>query len=138
MVCIASLAGSNYILFNNCVLLPEAGMGRGDHLGEFEQIVMLAVARIEGAGYGAAIHEEILRATSRDVSIPAVYVTLARLERKGFVRAAAALPGPDRGGRPRKVFSLTDAGVQALRTARLEQARLWAGLDFDPVPTGEA
>ena len=106
-------------------------MGRGQHLGEFEQIVLLATARSEG--YGAAIHEEILAATGRDVSIPSVYVTLSRLEGKGYVTSDVDREGHARGGRPRKVYRTTPAGIEALRALRRVQARLWEGLDFDPL-----
>lgn len=108
-------------------------MGKGQHLGEFEEIVLLAVARLEGEGHGAAIHEEILDATDRDASIAAVYVTLSRLQEKGYVDARSELAGEDRGGRPRKVFTVTDSAVTELRKSRLVQARLWKGLDFDPL-----
>jgi DNA-binding PadR family transcriptional regulator len=108
-------------------------MGKGSHLGEFEEIVLLAVGRLEGRGYGASIHEEILDTTDRDVSIAAVYVTLSRLDEKGYVSTAVELGGEDRGGRPRKTFALTDAGIAELQHSRLVQARLWEGLPFDPL-----
>lgn len=108
-------------------------MGKGDNLGEFEEIVLLAVGRLEGDGHGAGIHEEILEATHRDVSIASVYVTLNRLAEKGYVEAGAELAGDGRGGRPRKVFALTEAGITELRRSRLVQERLWAGLPFDPL-----
>ena len=110
-------------------------MGKGVNLGEFEEIVLLAAARLEGDGHGAAIHEEILAATDRDVSLAAVYVTLSRLDQKGFVSAGAVLPGENRGGRPRKVFAVTESGIAELQRARLIQARLWDGLPFDPLST---
>ena len=112
-------------------------MGKGSHLGEFEEIVMLAVARAGADGHGAAIHEQILEATNRDVSIPAVYVTLSRLEKKGLVSSGVSLSGADRGGRPRKVFEVTAAGVRELQASRLVQARLWEGLPFDPLGAGD-
>lgn len=112
-------------------------MGKGANLGEFEEIVLLAVARLDGDGHGAAIHAEILDATGRDVSIPAVYVTLSRLEEKGYVVTGVELSGPDRSGRARKTFALTDSAVVELQNARRVQARLWEGLDFDPLTAGE-
>jgi len=111
-------------------------MGKGANLGEFEEIVLLAVGRLDGNGHGASIHEEILAATNRDVSIAAVYVTLSRLEGKGYVRTGAELAGPERGGRPRKTFALTRAGIRELQENRRVHARLWEGLDFDPLATG--
>lgn len=111
-------------------------MGKGENLGEFEEIVLLAVGQLEGDGYGASIHQEILDATERDVSIASVYVTLSRLADKGYVDTGLAMGGEDRGGRPRKTFALTDAGIDELRRSRMVQARLWEGLPFDPL-TGE-
>ena len=112
-------------------------MGKGQHLGEFEQVVMLAVARPSGGGHGAGIHKEILDTTGRDVSISSVYVTLNRLEAKGYVEASVELGDEGRGGRPRKCYALTPLGIGQLRSARLEAERLWSGLDFDPVRAGE-
>ena len=112
-------------------------MGKGQHLGEFEEIVLLAVARLRDEGHGAAIHRVILEVTGRDVSIAAVYVTLSRLEEKGYVASSVALPGEERGGRPRKVFALTESAVAGLRRSRVIQDRLWDGLAFDPL-TSEA
>ena len=108
-------------------------MGRGTKLGEFEELVLLAVAGLDGDGHGAAIHERILEATGRDVSIPSVYVTLSRLEKKEYLTAAVALGDEDRGGRPRKVFAITERAVTDLRASRLARDRLWATLDFDPL-----
>ena len=110
-------------------------MGKGQHLGEFEQVVMLAVARPDGGGHGAGIHKEILNATGRDVSISSVYVTLNRLETKGYLTAAVELGDEGRGGRPRKSYQLTPTGIEQLRAARLEADRLWSGLPFDPLRT---
>ena len=68
-------------------------MGRRDYLGEFEHVVLLALARLPGWAYGGSVHEEILEATGRDVSIPAVYVTLKRMEKKGFVASKVGPAG---------------------------------------------
>ena len=112
-------------------------MGKGQHLGEFEQVVMLAVARPSAGGHGAGIHKEILDTTGRDVSISSVYVTLNRLESKGYLTASVELGDEGRGGRPRKSYTVTAAGIEQLRAARLEAERLWSGLSFDPVRTGD-
>lgn len=110
-------------------------MTKGAHLGEFEEIVLLAAARSDG--YGSAIHGEILATTTRDVSIPSVYVTLTRLEKKGLVESSVAISGGDRGGRPIKVFTVTEAGVRQLQASRMVKARLWEGLEFDPLAAEE-
>ena len=108
-------------------------MAKGDHLGEFELIVMLATAQCGEEAHGAAIHREIVDSAGRDVSVASVYVTLARLEAKGLVEAEARLGGPERSGRPRKVFSVTRAGIREMRRSRIVLERLWRGLSFDPV-----
>ena len=112
-------------------------MGKGTNLGEFEELVLLAVGQLEGDGHGAAIHERILDATARDVSIAAVYVTLSRLGQKGYVSTGVALAGEERGGRPRKTFALTDEGIAELQRSRVARARLWEGLTFDPLTAEE-
>jgi len=108
-------------------------MGGGrDYLGEFEQVVLLALARMDGPAYGASIHEEILETTGRDVSIPAVYVTLKRMEAKGLVRSRI---GEAQGstGRPTKNYRLLPQGRDALARSRALLERLWDGADV-PAP----
>ena len=105
-------------------------MGKGDFLGEFEQMVLLAVLREEGDGYGMSIRREIEERAGRDVSIGAVYATLDRLEQKGFVRSRDGASTPVRGGRARRHFEVTPEGAGALRTARTMMDRLWDGVDL--------
>jgi len=105
-------------------------MGDGrEYLGEFEQVVLLALARLGEGGYGARIHGEILDATGRDVSIPAVYVTLKRLERKGLVASATRRPAG--GGRAVRVYELLPDGETALRRSRELFDRLWDSPHLD-------
>jgi DNA-binding PadR family transcriptional regulator len=103
-------------------------MARGEYLGELEQIVLLAVARLEGDAYGMNIRREIEQRAGRNVAIGAVYSTLERLHDKGYVRQHDRAPEPGRDGRPRRFFELTRAGVDGLRAANDVQARMWAGL----------
>ena len=86
-------------------------------LGDFEQLVLLGVLRLEDAAYGAAIRQEIHARSGRDVSINAVYTTLDRLEGKGLLKSWVGDPTPQRGGRRRKFYALRPAGVAALRQA---------------------
>ncbi len=99
-------------------------MGRGEYLGEFEQIVLLAVARSEGDAYGMRIRREIEARTERSVTIGAVYATLDRLEGKGLLQSR----DDSAGGRARRFFGITPAGIDALEAARDLQARMWSGL----------
>lgn len=86
-------------------------------LGDFEQLVLLGVLRLGDEAYGATIRQEIHARSGRDVSITAVYTTLDRLETKGFVRSWTGDPTPQRGGRRRKGYALTPAGIAALKQA---------------------
>jgi DNA-binding PadR family transcriptional regulator len=92
---------------------------RAPVLGDFEQLVLLGVRRLElqDSAYGAAIRQEIHARSGRDVSINAVYTTLDRLESKGFLKSWVGDPTPQRGGRRRKFYALRPAGVAALRFA---------------------
>jgi PadR family transcriptional regulator len=86
-------------------------------LGDFEQLVLMGVLRLEDAAYGARIRQEIHERSGRDVSINAVYTTLDRLEVKGLLRSWVGEPTAQRGGRRRKFYALRPAGVAALRQA---------------------
>jgi len=88
-------------------------------LGDFEQLVLLAVLRLEpdDSAYGAALRQEIHTRSGRDVSINAVYTTLNRLEDKGLLRSWIGDPTPQRGGRRRKFYAMRPAGVAAVRQA---------------------
>jgi DNA-binding PadR family transcriptional regulator len=86
-------------------------------LGDFEQLVLMGVLRLDADAYGAAIRREIHERSGRDVSINAVYTTLDRLEQKGLLRSWVGEPTPQRGGRRRKFYELRPAGLAALRQA---------------------
>jgi DNA-binding PadR family transcriptional regulator len=100
-------------------------------LAEFELYVMLALARLDDEGYGAAVKREIEGRTGRTVSIGAVYATLGRLEDKALLVHSISAPTPVQGGRARKVYQLTDAGREALRQATFRLGRMMDGLAAD-------
>ena len=104
-------------------------MSKTSPLGDFEQLVLLGVLRLGEEAYGAAIRQEIHERSGRDVSINAVYTTLERLERKGLLRSWAGKPTPQRGGRRRKFYALTPAGVTAVRHAWLAVRAMADGLE---------
>jgi DNA-binding PadR family transcriptional regulator len=90
-----------------------------DYLGEFEHIVLLALLRLEDCAYGVTVRQEIELRTDREASIGAVYATLDRLERKGYVTSHRGDPTPERGGRSKRFFRVTADGVKAVnRTIR--------------------
>ena len=98
-------------------------MSNRDHLGEFEHIVVLALLRLSDQAYGVTVRQEIEVRTGREVSIGAVYATLARLETKGFVRSYLGDPTPERGGRSKRFFRVTAKGLAAVnRTHRALQS----------------
>lgn len=109
-------------------------MGKGSILGEFEQVVLLAVAQLEGEGYGVTIRREIEERAGRDVSVGAVYATLSRLEEKGMLSSWEGDPEPRRGGRARRHYRLEPAGARALRAARGMLDRMWEGVDLGGEP----
>lgn len=90
------------------------GMARGDFLGDFEHLILLAVLRCGDEGYGLAIRDEIVARTVRAVSTGAVYTTLDRLERKGLLRSHVALGCSSRDNRRRRLYELTTHGREAV------------------------
>ena len=100
-------------------------MSKGDHLGEFEHLVMLALLRLKNDAYGMRVRREIQSRTERSVSIGSVYATLDRLEQKAYVMASFGGSGS---GRARKYFRLTPDGAQAVLRNREEIHRMTEGL----------
>ena len=98
-------------------------------LGEFEQLVLLALLRLGNDAYGMEVREEIEKRTGREISYGAVYTTLDRLEQKGLVRSWIGEPTPQRGGRRRKHFELLPLGARALKLAHNAYAGMTGGLE---------
>jgi PadR family transcriptional regulator PadR len=106
-------------------------MASREYPGEFEQVVLLAIARLKDEAYGMAIREEIAGRTGRDVGIGSVYSSLDRMEAKGFVSSSLGDPTPERGGRAKRFYRLEREGALALHRAREMFASLWDGLELD-------
>ena len=100
-------------------------------IGEFEQLVLLALVRVGEGAYGVPIHEELAARARRAVSVAAVYKTLERLEAKGYVSSSVGEPTAERGGRRRKYFKLEPRGRQALRESLATLRRMTAGIEAD-------
>lgn len=98
-------------------------------LGEFEQMVLLAMLHVEGDVYGVPIVEEIERRTGRSVSRSAVYVTLRRLEKRGLVTSWMGEPTGERGGKGRRLVHVEPEGLELLAEARRAMNRMWDDLD---------
>lgn len=103
-------------------------MAKGEFLGEFEQLVLLALLRLGEGAYGMTVRREIEERTGRDVSIGAVYATLDRMDEKGLVRARFGDPTESRGGRPKKCFTITGAGARALEQSQQAVRHMLEGL----------
>jgi len=93
-------------------------------IGAFEELVLLAVAGLEGQGYGVTVRAELETQTGDTISLGAVYATLDRLTRKGLVRSAVDAPTPERGGRRRRLYQVTASGRTALREMQRIRVRL--------------
>ena len=100
-----------------------------NNLGEFEQLVLLALLRLGGNGYGITVREELGRQAGRKVSLGTVYKTLFRLEAKGLVSVRLGDPTPERGGRRKKHYAVTLTGRKALQRALAALRKLSRGVD---------
>ena len=98
-------------------------------LGDFEQLTMLAVLRLDEEAYGAAIQREIEAQTGRLVSVNAIYTTLERLEAKGLLRSWVGEPTRERGGRRKKHYALEPQGLAAISQAYRTLRRMTRGLE---------
>lgn len=97
-------------------------------------MVLLALIRLGDDAYGVTIRREIESRTDRRVVIGAVYATLDRLQRKGYVASTVSEPEPVPGGRAKKYFQLTEAGAAALNRSREMMRRMEEGLALDSEP----
>jgi DNA-binding PadR family transcriptional regulator len=103
-------------------------MGQRTYLGEMELMVLLAVVRLGDDAYGVPISKELLTLAGREVALGSIYAALDRIERKGFVTSLLGDPTPERGGRAKRYFRVTPAGVRALKTTREALTNLWSGI----------
>jgi len=95
------------------------------YLGEFEELVLTMVGALQADAYGAAIANEIESRMKRDINLSAVHVTLYRLEDKGFVKSALGGATRERGGRRKRIYSITSAGLAVLRSMKDARIDLW-------------
>ena len=100
------------------------------NLGEFEQLILLAILRLRDDAYGVTIRAELADRTGRNVAPGALYTTLERLETKGLITSRMSDPTPQRGGRAKRHVTVTAAGMEALTRALKAHERLLDGLDL--------
>ena len=105
-------------------------------LGELEHLLLVAIVRLGSGAYGAAVIEEIEDQTGRSTSHAAAYIALQRLERKGMVSSRDEISRDRRGGRARRYFTVTEAGLEKLRESASALFGIWQGVD--PALRGEA
>jgi PadR family transcriptional regulator PadR len=98
-------------------------------LGEFEQMVLLSIVQLNDDAYGVKIREEIEARTERDIARGALYTTLDRLEAKGLVISTSGDASAERGGRPRRYFTVSASGMESLRASRKALLNLWTGIE---------
>ena len=103
-------------------------MRRRGFLGEMELMVLLAIVRLGDEAYGVPISRELLDLAGREVALGSIYAALDRLEQKGHVESSLGEPTPERGGRAKRYFHITPAGLRAVRVTRRALTKLWGGL----------
>lgn len=96
-----------------------------EFLGEFEELVLTLVAALQDDAYGAAIAEEVESRLKRDVTLSAVHVTLYRLEDKGYIKSKIGGSTKERGGRRKRIYSVTSAGMAMLKLMKEARIDLW-------------
>lgn len=99
------------------------------YAGEFELLVLLGVLRLGDGAYGVTIRDELERETSRTLALGTVYKTLGRLVGKGYLDTRVAPPTRERGGRRKKLYALTPAGLEVARVSLGDLRRMLAGLE---------
>ncbi len=99
-------------------------MGK-EYLGEFEELILTMVGVLQEDAYGAMIAEEIETRQKRDVNLSAVHVTLYRLEDKGFIKSSFGGSTNERGGRRKRLYTVTNAGFAMLRAMKESRMDLW-------------
>jgi PadR family transcriptional regulator, regulatory protein PadR len=101
---------------------------KGTQLGEFEELVLLTIASLYDDAYSAAVLEELSRRLGRPLSLGAVHRTMQRLEEKGLVRSRFGEATAERGGRRKRLFTVTVSGEQAVQQVRRLRDELWASI----------
>lgn len=101
---------------------------KGTYLGEFEEIVLLAVGILHEGAYAVSIKSEIENRTGRYLTISAVHTALHRLEEKGFLKSEFGEASEVRGGKRKRLFELTSYGIKSLRSAQELRNDMWSSL----------
>lgn len=105
---------------------------KGERLGEFEEVVLLAAYGLGGDAYGVTIQQRLEESIGRGATIGAVYAALDRLERKRHLKSRVGGATHDRGGRRKRFFKITDGGVEALKAIRADREEMWGLVEDKP------
>jgi len=105
---------------------------KNNHLGEFEELVLLSVASLRDDAYAVSVQQLIEEEARRPASMGAVYSSLDRLEQKGFVRSDLGDVTHERGGRRKRYYRITGSGQKALLQTREARENLWKGVKLEP------
>lgn len=98
---------------------------KGKYLGEFEELVLLTVGVLNDNAYGVSVKSEIESQSGRKVTLSAAHAALSRLEEKGFLESGFGPATSERGGKPKRLFKLTNLGREALQASRELRDNLW-------------
>jgi PadR family transcriptional regulator PadR len=102
---------------------------KGDRLGEFEELTLLTVVALGAPAYAVPVQRYLERTMGRIVSMGAVYAVLARLEEKGLLHSTFGEASPQPGGKRRRLYEVTPAGLRAVRDARRVRDEIWRAID---------
>lgn len=94
-------------------------------LGHLEEMVLLVVMVVADEAYGITIREAYMKQTGNQISLSAIHTVLRRLEKKGFINSQMGGATQDRGGRRKRLYSITRAGHKSLETLHEKRLRLW-------------
>ncbi len=106
---------------------------KGSNLGELEELVLLTVGILHPNAYGVAVMDEIQKQVGRDLNISAVHAVLTRLEEKGYVKSAMGDPSQERGGRRKRIFTMTALGKRALEELNEMRTQLFNKIQFKAI-----
>jgi DNA-binding PadR family transcriptional regulator len=107
---------------------------KGDRLGEFEELTLLAVCAVSASGgdvYGVPVQQFVEKTTGRDVAMGAVYSALDRLEDKGYVRSFMGAAAQKRGGKAKRLFEATSQGLKVVKDLRRVRERIWLQIEAE-------
>ena len=101
---------------------------KGERLGEFEEFTLLAVRALGDSTYAVPIQQYVEKVTGRPISVGSIYAALARLEEKGFVRSAMSEAVAQRGGKSKRLYTVTASGLKTARELHRVRERIWSAI----------